>query len=158
MEPADTAGYLLQHVANVLHRQSDQALQEQLGIGLAQLKILTILLDQPRLEQRALADSLGQTEASVSRQIKLLAEKGMVISKIDPTERRRHLAAPTTKGIKITQAAKEVLRQFHAPIFAALSDKQKAQLQELLSMLHKQSCASGKSMACAHPASASPLT
>jgi DNA-binding MarR family transcriptional regulator len=134
----------------VLHRQSDQSLQERLGIGLSQFKILMILQWQPHIAQRQLADCLGQTEASISRQVKLLHEKGMLVTHIDPAERRRHLTTPTAKGIKIIQAAHEVVAQYYAPIFELLNSKEQEQFFAILKRLHTHACAPGKRLACDH--------
>lgn len=151
MKPVTTIGYLLQHVASTLQRQSDQVLQERLGIGMSQYRILMMLQAFPETNQRKLADYLGQTEASISRQVKLLHEKGFLATRIDPTERRRHLTNPTLKGLKITEAARQILDNYHAPMLATLNDKQQQQFKEMLSTLHNYTCASGRPMACDHP-------
>ena len=78
MRPTNTIGYLLQHVSSLLAKQSDQVLQEQLGIGLAQFKILRTLQTEPRTPQREIAFNLGQTEASISRQVKLMIADGLL--------------------------------------------------------------------------------
>src|SRR6266545_1497160 len=116
MGPINTLGYLLEHTASIIHRQSDQVLQERLGIGLSQFKILMMLQWRPHT-QRELADSLGQTEASISRQIKLLVEKGMLTVTVNPQNRREHRTTPTAKGIKVGQAAQEVMAEYHGPTF-----------------------------------------
>ena len=109
MEPVGSIPYLLQHAATMMIRQSDQILQERLGIGMSQLRILMMLADSPGIRQRKLAENLGQTEASVSRQIKLLQEKRMLSVRVNPDSRREHLTEPTKKGATITQAALAVL-------------------------------------------------
>jgi DNA-binding MarR family transcriptional regulator len=135
----------------MLHRQSDQALQERLGIGVSQFKILMLLEQNPNVEQRRIADSLGQTEASISRQVKLLHEKGMLVTRINPQERRKHMTAPTPKGIKITEAAREVLARYHDPLLGQLSSKEQEQLHRALTLLHESVCAPGKPIACDRP-------
>lgn len=152
MKPITDTIYLLQHVASVLERQSDQVLLERLGIGMAQYRIMVLLQETPETEQRRLADSLGQTEASISRQMKLLAEKGMVLSVVDPQERRRHVATLTPKGHKVTNAARDVLGQYHEPVANNLTDKQKVQLREIMPLLHEQVCTPDKPIACDRPA------
>jgi DNA-binding MarR family transcriptional regulator len=151
MKPVTTIGYLLQHVASALQRQSDQVLQERLGIGMSQYRILMMLQALPETNQRKLADCLGQTEASISRQVKLLHDKGLVTMRIDPSERRRHITAPTLKGLKVTEAAREVLQHYHTPMLAKLTDKQQQQLKDMLGVLHDFTCAPGRPMACDHP-------
>lgn len=132
-------------------RQSDQVLQERLGIGLSQLRILTMLEHDPNARQRQLADRLGQTEASVSRQIKLMAEKGYLTVAVNPKSRREHRAAITPKGSKITLAAQEALALYNQPIDELLGDKQRKALAEALVVLHAHTCVPGKPFACDHP-------
>ena len=151
MPPTKKIGYLLQHVSFVLARQSDQALQEQLGIGYSQYKILMTLQFNPHVQQKQIAESLGQTEASISRQIKLLLEKGMLTTRINPANKRVHITTPTAKGIKMTEAARAVFQEVHGPMFERLSDKLKQQLLEGLEDMHDFACQPGKTAACDHP-------
>ena len=151
MRPTNNIGYLMQHLASVLAKQSDQVLQEQLGIGFSQFKILMALQWNPHTQQRHIAESLGQTEASISRQIKLMLDRGLLQSQVSPKSRREHLTTPTAKGIKLTEAAREVLNQYHGPMFENLGDKERQQLLESLISMHQYTCRTGKIAACQHP-------
>lgn len=130
----------LHHLVSLLSRESDQMLLEQLGIGLSQYKILTTLHKHPHVQQRAIAGVLGQTEASISRQIKLLKEKGMLVSPRNPINRREHIADLTLRGLRVIEAAEMVLDSYHKTFFASLSDKQRQQLDDILSALHSAAC------------------
>lgn len=151
MQPTNTISYLLEHVASVLHRQSDQVLQERLGLGLSQYKILMMLQHSTRWSQRQIASSLGQTEASISRQVKLLIDKGMLAVNVDPNERRKHIMRPTQKGLKVTQAAQDTLAEYYAPMTESLSAKEREQLFRLLTRLHEYCCAPDRPMTCDRP-------
>ncbi|HSW79992.1 MAG TPA: MarR family winged helix-turn-helix transcriptional regulator [Candidatus Saccharimonadales bacterium] len=140
MESANDLGYLFQHVASILAKRSDQELQEVLGIGYSQLKLLLALQDKPYLKQRDIASDLGQTEASISRQVKLMIDQGILQVTINPKNRREHLTQVTPKGDRITAAALETLKKYHEPIFATLGSKQRSQLQEIFQDLHVQVC------------------
>lgn len=140
MESANDLGYLFQHVASQLAKRSDQELQEVLGIGYSQLKLLLALQSKPYLKQRDIAADLGQTEASISRQVKLMIKQGILEVTINPRNRREHLTAVTPKGVRLTQAALETLQKYHEPIFAALGSKQRNQLHEIFQDLHAQVC------------------
>src|SRR5688572_23190405 len=119
----NNVGYLLQHLAFTMSRQNDQILQEQLGIGFSQFKILTVLQHNPSTQQRDIAEALGQTEASISRQIRLMHERGLLQTRISPQNRRKHLTTLTSKGEQLTEEAMRVLNKYHAPMFDQLSDK-----------------------------------
>ena len=151
MGPTNTVGYLLHHTATILTRQADQVLQERLGIGMSQLKLLMMLRLHPGIQQRKLADYLGQTEASISRQAKLLSEKGMLRIRVNPKSRREHIMITTAKGVKMTEAALDVLAQHNEPMLQQLTEKQQQQLIDMLATLHGWVCATGKPFACDHP-------
>ncbi len=140
MRPSNNVGYLLQRLAFMLNRQSDQVLQEQLGIGFSQFKILMVLGWNPSVRQRHIADKLGQTEAGISRQIKLLKELGLLTTQVNPKNRREHITVPTSKGERMTEKAMELLNQYYAPMLGQLSDKQQEKLLESLTILHDFVC------------------
>jgi len=151
MGPTNNLVYLIQHLAAILGKQSEQVLQEQLGIGLSQFKILMVLEWNPRVPQRHIADSLGQTEASISRQVKLLTGKGLLVSRRDPQNRRKHITAPTPLGMQVTEAATNILRRNFGPEFGGLGEDQLLQLITGLQRLHAIVCKPGKVGACDHP-------
>lgn len=148
MNPSRHIGYLLQHLAASLARQSDQVLQEQLGIGFSQFKILMALQWNPSVQQRHIAETLGQTEASISRQIKLMHDRQLLQTTISPRNRREHITTLTAKGLRLTEEALKVLNRYHAPMFAQLSDKQQNQLIEILTLMHREVCKGDKPGRC----------
>lgn len=151
MELETCMSYLLQHTATALQRQLDHVLQTQFSIGMAQFKILMLLQQKPQLQQSKLAACLGQTEASISRQVKLLVDIGLVQVAADPHSRSIKLTTITPNGTLVAQQASVCLRQHIAPALAQLSPEQKQHLQESLLLLHAFCCSSGKSFACDHP-------
>lgn len=150
MESAEILGYLLHHVPSVLARQLDQVLQEQLGVGLAQYRLLDSLQTTSYRAQRQLAAHLGQTEASISRQAKLLQAKGLLMVRINPQSKREHAMLLTDKGARIAAVARDAVTRYHEPLLAGLTEKQRHQLAEMLELLHTWSCQPGKLIACDH--------
>lgn len=144
----DSLGYLIHHVGFVLDRQSDQVLMERLGIGFAQFKILTALRYHSALQQKTIAEYLGQTEASISRQIKNMHEKRLLTTKISERNRREHITELTEKGLRLSDEAMNILNSFHGPLFSELSEKDQQKLQELLSHLHKNICSENRPGRC----------
>jgi DNA-binding MarR family transcriptional regulator len=150
MGPTNTLNYLLTHLAAVMSKQTDQLLHEQLGIGFSQYRILMVLEWNPRIGQSAIASSLGQTEASISRQIKLLKERGLLATQADPLNKRRHITVPTPMGMQLTEAAVNILRRSFGPEYAVLGDDRLTQLLVGLQQLHRITCQPGKLGACDH--------
>ncbi|HMS50455.1 MAG TPA: MarR family winged helix-turn-helix transcriptional regulator [Candidatus Saccharibacteria bacterium] len=150
MKLSNNIGYLLNHLAFVLGRQSDQVLLERLGIGFSQFKILMVLRWNPHIQQRVIAERLGQTEASISRQIKLLLGQGFLQSEKRPENRREHITALTLKGERFIDEAMSILNSYHAPVFESLSEKQQAVVLASLQQMHEKACESDKPGACHH--------
>lgn len=144
MDYKDNLGYLLHHLGFVMDRQSDLLLQERLGIGFSQFKILMALKWHQGVQQRHIAGKLGQTEASVSRQIKLLKDAGYLSVKPHHLNRREHVTALTAKGEVAIDKAMKALNDFHAPIFEHFTPSQQQTLRELLQSLHQQMCSRDK--------------
>ncbi len=150
MRTTNNIGYLLNHLAFMLGRQSDQVLQDRLGIGFSQFKIMMVLRWNPSIQQKQIADRLGQTEASISRQIKLLHDGGLLGTRISAQNKREHITTLTTKGEKLTEKAMEVLNNYHSPTFDTLSEKEKQNLVDTLNKMHDVVCV-GKEGNFIHP-------
>lgn len=151
MSPKVAVPYLVQHIGETLDRQLDQVLQEQLGIGMSQYKILSLLVSGAEKGQRMLAKHLGQTEAGVSRQVALLLRFGMVSAHVNPQNKRQNLVTITPKGLKVAEAAKYAADHYLETLWPTMADKQQKQLQDALIVLHAWSCQPSKLTSCDHP-------
>lgn len=148
MRSINSIGYLLNHVSFVLGRQSDQVLQERLGIGFSQFKIMKTLQKSPHIQQKQIAECLGQTEASISRQIKLLQQQGLLQTVRRAENKREHITTLTAKGDRYTDEAIRVLGDYLTPMFVGLSERQQAALLEALETLHQVTCDPSRVTAC----------
>jgi len=131
--PYQSTGYLLNRLAFSLSRQSDQILLERLGIGMSQYIIMHILQLQSSIQQRVIATQLGQTEASISRQMKILANQSLLEVRTNPQNRREHVIILTTKGERIIDEANNILDEFHKSVFEKIGDKSYKNFAELIS-------------------------
>ncbi len=133
-------GYALHQLVFILDRQSDEALRDRLGIGYSQFKILMAAKHKSGLKQNDIALYLGQTEASVSRQIKLMKANGLLSVQVDPANRRSRSIVLTDKGGQIGKECVAVLEQTHAATFGSLSFSEQKMMQELLDRLTSKAC------------------
>lgn len=150
MDTSNNLGYLLHHISFVLDRQSDQLLQDRFGIGFSQFKILMALKWHTGVQQKQIAERLGQTEASISRQIRLMIDQNLLQSVIAPQNRREHITSLTPHGERVADRAMEALNDYHLPMFDRLSVRQQEQLSEILTTMHEASCSGDKRGACQH--------
>lgn len=129
-------GSLLHKVSVALDRTSDQVLQERLGIGLAQFRVLLFLLQNDGAKQAAIAENLSQTEASISRQVKILQEKKLAVVRRNVSSRRDRLVFLTQKGAATSQRSLIILNEYHAPMFDNIGQKQQEELVKTLQIIN----------------------
>lgn len=128
-------GYLLHELAHLLDAESDQVLSQRLGIRFAQFKILIVLEERDEITQKVIARSLNQTEASISRQIKILRSMDLIQSRISPANRRQHIISITGNGLRMVEKAASTLNAHHSPMFEKLSEHQQIQITEALQLI-----------------------
>lgn len=135
METNNSLGLTLHHLSFMLDRQSDLFLSDRFGMGFSQFKILVALLHRTNVQQQEIAEFLGQTESSVSRQVQRLINDGLISSRRDSSDRRQRVTQLTTKGEKLTRLAMVELEKHYAPMFKTLSDKKQAELAAMLDVM-----------------------
>lgn len=140
----DTLGYMLHQLMFIIDRQSDEALHAELGMGFSQFKILMASKHNMGHKQNDIARHLGQTEASVSRQIKLMKAEGLLSVRVDPENRRARSIILTDKGTDIGRRCIEVLERTHSSVFGSLSFSEQKLMRELLDRLIIKACNKNK--------------
>ncbi len=153
MSPATTSqalqtATLLYHLSSVMAKQIDSLLNTQLAIGLSQHKILQTLELCQSSTQRQLGEQLGQTEASISRQVKLLSEDGYVHVRQNPANRREHQVILTRNGQHILDQSKQLLAVYAEQTLGGDQDPSMNQLRRLLEQYHRVTCRPGVTANC----------
>lgn len=125
-------------LAFLLEKKSDEALKTQVGIGFAQYKVLEAVGRNMLAKQNLIASLLDQTEASVSRQVKILQNKKLLIVATVMGNRRARELSLTEKGEEILQQCEEVLDFAQAQIVGSLSYQEQKNFQELFERMLKK--------------------
>ncbi len=149
-EMTNNVGYLIHHLAASLARQTDQLLMHHLGLGFSQFKILMVLQKDSGAQQKQLAERLGQTEASISRQIKGLQRAKLLTVQVNPNNRREHITVLTARGVQMVEDCREILNVHYAPLFDSLGQRDLDRLIQILNKMHRYVCQPGKPGACDH--------
>ncbi|HRD60067.1 MAG TPA: MarR family transcriptional regulator [Nocardioides sp.] len=92
-------------------RERLQPLLDQAQLTPEQWRIMALLHDHPGLGAGAVAHGAVLPSASVTRHVDKLVERGIVIRRIDPTDKRRVVLALSPRG---TQLARPILAEEHA--------------------------------------------
>lgn len=131
MDFKGSVGYLIHELAQIVTNESDHVLQTRFGIGFSQYKVLLVLGEKQGIPQKFIAQSLSQTEASISRQIGLLIDKDLV--EIGPSDdNRQHPIYLTMKGQELVSKADNAINNHLAPFFSDIDENQLSKLLETL--------------------------
>lgn len=86
----------LLHLAYILQQQADELLLREVGVSLSHVRIMSGLSVLRAKSQRALAVELSQTEANISRQLKVMKKQGLVTVEKNKKDGR-------TRDVRLTQ-------------------------------------------------------
>lgn len=122
-------------LAFVLEKQADEIMKGQLDIGFAQYKVLEAINQNDLAKQNTVAELLDQTEASISRQIRILKQKGLItVREVQGNKRARELRLSGV-GEDIVRQAAHVVDQVYSPAITALNFSEQQQLSDMLGRL-----------------------
>ena len=97
-----------------------------------QYGILASIGDEPRMDQRRLAERIGVDTVSAHHHIEFLEKKGFVARQIDSADRRARLLRLTPAGLKMRERLRPALVEAHARVTHALSPGERVVLLNLL--------------------------
>lgn len=121
----------IHRLAFLLEKIADESLKTQLDIGFAQYKVLEAINQNMLARQNMVAEMLDQTEASISRQIKILQKKGLIkVVTVMGNKRAKELSL-TRVGEEIVRNAEDVIDVSQAQVMGGLSYQEQHLLQEL---------------------------
>ena len=99
-----TLWYLIRRTAGLLDQQSEVLLRQNLGTSLAQFLVLSVVDAHPGpLSQQAIADRVGLTKGSVSRQIDQAVAAGLMTVKVAEHTRRENAVTLTAAGTDLVR-------------------------------------------------------
>jgi DNA-binding MarR family transcriptional regulator len=99
------------------------------------LVTLARISEQHGVSQRRLADELGLTSGTISVRIDRLVEQGLVTRALDPASKRNALVALTNQGRELFERIAPVHLANEQRLLAALTDKERELLADLLRKL-----------------------
>lgn len=102
--------FLVRQVAARVDRAGDTLYRRELGVSLAQFLVLSVVDAHPGpLNQQAIADRLGLTKGTVSRQVELAVNEGRMRVETSPRSRRENLVSLTPSGTALVRAGDGIL-------------------------------------------------
>jgi DNA-binding MarR family transcriptional regulator len=125
----------IHRLAFLIEKRSDDALKDQVDIGFAQFKVLEAVGRNMLAKQNMIAQLLDQTEASISRQIKILEKKNLInVASVMGNKRARELSL-TEAGEELLRQCEEILDLTHSQIFGGLTYQEQQHIQVIFSRM-----------------------
>jgi DNA-binding MarR family transcriptional regulator len=125
---------LLRYCENKV-RQRLQPLLDEADLSLEHWRIMALLHDQPGLGAGAIAKGAVLPSASVTRHVDKLVERGMVVRRVDPADKRRVVLALSPRGLDKAEQLLAAERTVEDAIAAGLGTERLKALTRDLSML-----------------------
>jgi DNA-binding MarR family transcriptional regulator len=126
--------FLLKRLGMTAKEQTIDA-YEATGLHPYHHAILAALDEGRRETQGAIADALGYDRGQLVGLLDELEDRGLVERQRDQDDRRRQIVLMTAEGKKALAKLRTLSRRIDGEFLAALDDKQRAQLHELLLIL-----------------------
>lgn len=118
-----------------LVRQRLQPLLDEAGLSPEHWRVMALLHEQPGLGAGAIAKGAVLPSASVTRHVDKLVERGMVVRRVDPDDKRRVVLALSPRGAEIAERLLESEREVEKTIAAGLGAERFKALARDLGML-----------------------
>ena len=129
--------WYIHQLAFRLEKRIDDVLRKQLSIGFAQYKVLEAVGNNAQTKQNMVADMLHQTEASISRQVKILSGLDLlIVGTVMENKRARELTL-TEKGEKMLLEGAGFIQEVQSAFFGKLNIEEQAALQQLIMRLQE---------------------
>ena len=116
-----TLWYLIRRTASAMDRRGEALFRSELGISLPQFLVLSVVDAHPGpLSQQAVADRLGLTKGTVSRQIDQAVTNGLMAVEVAAHTRREHALELTAAGTDVVRRGDALMRRSRQAMESAL--------------------------------------
>lgn len=127
--------YRLSALSNRISQSLAIKYSKRFGINVHEWRILAALGEEQKLSAVAITNRIAMDKVAVSRAVKRLIEKGLVIKDLDSTDQRSYELALSTNGIKMYQQLVPIALEYEQEVIANLTLKEKENLFKLLAKL-----------------------
>lgn|GEM_PF-3494525 len=134
----ESAESLLHKLVYLMGQEANKKLIESFNLNFTQFRILMQLNYDPYSNQKSLASCVGMTEGGLSKAILDLEEKGVIVSNINPKNRRERHLNLTEKGKVLFDEVASELSLMSNNLFSALNPEELTNFTTSLQKLIQQ--------------------
>ncbi|MCH8529585.1 MAG: MarR family winged helix-turn-helix transcriptional regulator [Saccharospirillum sp.] len=129
--------YRLNRLADRISDELAQLYEQQYGITVAQWRVLAWLSHRRTLTAVQIRQATHMDKARVSRAVKALTERGLVVSQPSMLDQRHHELQLTSAGAGLLRTLIPLARAREEAWLAVLSDNERQQLWQLVNKLEQ---------------------
>jgi DNA-binding MarR family transcriptional regulator len=116
-----TLWFLVRRVAALMDRSGEELFRSRLGVSLAQFLVLSVVDAHPGpLNQQAIAERVGLTKGTVSRQIEQATSAGLMQVEVAAHSRRENSVSLTPAGTDLVRRGDELFQKRRLAALPAL--------------------------------------
>ena len=131
---------ILEHITSLLTTRYDSILLNQLGVSYSQYKVLSQFSENIIIRQKTIAENLGQSEASISRQLKIMNNRGLISKSYDPDNKKTIIINLTLQGLRIKKSADGIIQSQNVRTLDKINLKDQTKLLANLNKIHLLMC------------------
>lgn len=132
-----TLWYLVRRVAGLMDRTGEALFRRELGVTLAQFLVLSVVDAHPGpLNQQAIADRLGLTKGTVSRQIDNAVSAGLMSVQPAPHTRRENTIRLTRAGTDLVRRGDVLFEQARTRVLPTIPARDMATALRVLTSMN----------------------
>ena len=109
------------------------------GVGTAEIDLIHALRHNPGCTQAKLAEILHADKAAIARRTKNLEEKGYLVRRDDPEDRRSQLLYPTAQAEALKSSKAEIEASFYEYLTLILTEEETETFAALLDRVYTAS-------------------
>ena len=109
------------------------------GVGTAEIDLIHALRHNPGCTQAKLAEILHADKAAIARRTKNLEEKGYLVRRDDPEDRRSQLLYPTAQAEALKSSKAEIEAAFYEYLTSVLTEEEAETFAALLDRVYTAS-------------------
>jgi len=134
--PSETVFYSIERAIKEYRKFAQKNLSEQLkGLTIDQGMVLLFLDKHPNISQKEMAELVFRDNASMTRMINLMVQKGYLTRSINEQDRRRFNIEITDKGKNAIELMPPIISENRKKSLEGLSEEEIAQLKKLLNKI-----------------------
>ena len=127
----ELVGFHLRRAQSVVFDKFMQVMKDQ-KVTPGQFGVLTLIEENPGLNQSGLASALGIERSTMVAVINMLEDRGLVSRKESPVDRRSYILSLTGRGSELLGIVNNKVRHHEAVITAVLDEQEKETLIRML--------------------------